>query len=65
MRIKEITSQNRNDFYAIIECESCDAERELSGYDDRNYHDNVLPNIKCDSCNKSRSDLVQEVVGKV
>lgn len=23
------------------------------GYDDRNYHDNVIPNIECSKCGKS------------
>ena len=62
MKITEITSQNRRDFYADIECEGCGAKSTISGYDDRNYHDNVIPNMKCKVCDKSRNDLniVQE-----
>lgn len=58
MRIKEIKSQNRRDFYAIYECEGCDhVTKEQSGYDDRNFHDNVIPGMKCSKCGKSRNDL--------
>lgn len=53
MRIKEITSQHRRDFTAILECQHCGAEEELiSGYDDYNYHANVIPNFKCKKCGK-------------
>ncbi len=58
MKITEITSQNRRDFHADIICEGCGHKDKLTrGYDDRNYHDNVIPNIKCKKCNKSRNDL--------
>ena len=58
MKIKQITSQSRRDFYADMICEECNHEQKLkAGYDDRNYHDNVIPNIKCQSCSKSRNDI--------
>jgi len=57
MKIIEITSQHRRDFYAIVECENCGAKREISGYDDRNYHDNVIPKMACDKCGKTRNDM--------
>ena len=50
MRIKEITSQNRRDFYAIYECEHCGFTKKGSGYDDANFHANVVPNMVCDKC---------------
>lgn len=54
MRIKEITTQSRRDFTAIMECEFCNTEWvNRYGYDDRNYHDNVIPRMKCDRCGKS------------
>lgn len=54
MKIKKIKNQNRRDFSAIMKCEFCNHEQDLnSGYDDRNYHDNVIPNMKCKSCGKS------------
>lgn len=57
MRIKEITSQIRRDFTAILECEHCGYEQNLSsGYDDDNYHRNVIPSFKCNECGKKASD---------
>lgn len=57
MKITEITSQSRRDFYAKVECEGCGSQDKIGGYDDRNYHDNVIPDIKCKKCGKSRNDL--------
>lgn len=57
MKIKEITRRHRRDFYAIYECEGCGSTEEKSGYDDRNFHDNVIPSFKCKNCGKSRNDL--------
>lgn len=54
MKIKQILSQHRRDFTAIMKCEFCDHEtKNTSGYDDRNYHDNVIPKMKCSNCSKS------------
>jgi len=54
MKIKTIIKQHRRDFTAIMECEHCGSE-ELNkhGYDDRNYHDNVIPTMKCKKCGES------------
>lgn len=57
MKIKEITSQHRRDFQAIYVCEGCGHEIKGKGYDDRNFHDNVIPKMKCKNCGKSRNDL--------
>ena len=58
MKIIAIISQNRRDFSAVLQCENCKQKENLtSGYDDRNYHDNVIPNFKCSNCGKSRNDL--------
>lgn len=57
MEIVKMLSQYRRDFHAIYKCEDCGNEEEMGGYDDRNFHDNVIPNIKCDKCGKSRNDL--------
>ena len=58
MKIRQITHQHRRDFSAIMECESCGNTEELkTGYDDRNYHDNVIPNFHCKKCGKSRIEL--------
>lgn len=50
MRIKNILSQHRRDFTAIYECESCGYESKGYGYDDSNFHMNVIPNMECKGC---------------
>lgn len=65
MKILEILSQHRNDFTATMECEACGHQRKLtSGYDDANYHDNVIPNMKCEKCGLSRRDHLQAIIDK-
>ena len=57
MKIKKITFQMRNDYNAIMECEHCGHEQEdKNGYNDANYHNNVIPAMKCKGCGKSRND---------
>lgn len=59
MRIKEIINQHRRDFTAVYECEHCGMEKKGIGYDDANFHDNVVPKMKCDECGKTAgSDYV-------
>lgn len=53
MRIREIIDQHRRDFTAIYECEHCGAEERASGYDDANFHRNVVPAMKCKACGES------------
>lgn len=54
MKIKKLISQHRRDFTALMECEFCQhQEMDNSGYDDRYYHDNVIPNMKCKKCGES------------
>lgn len=52
MRIKEIISQHRRDFKAKFECEHCGYTETKSGYDDANFHQNVIPTMKCPKCGK-------------
>lgn len=57
MKIKEITSQHRRDFWAVYQCEHCGHEHKGSGYDDDNFHRNVIPKeMKCPSCGKTADD---------
>ena len=56
MKIKKITSRNRRDFWAIYVCEHCGTEVKSYGYDDRNFHDNVIPDMECMSCGKKAPD---------
>jgi len=54
MKIKEIISQHRRDFTAVMECEHCGhTEIDNSGYDDDYYHRNVIPKMKCPKCGKT------------
>ena len=65
MKIDEITSQNRRDFHAILICESCGETQVLNnGYDDDNYHRNVIPNIPCKSCGKKSPDNYRPLATK-
>ena len=50
MRIQSIESQNRRDFTAIYVCEHCNHTKRGSGYDDNNFHRNVIPNMTCENC---------------
>jgi DNA-directed RNA polymerase subunit RPC12/RpoP len=50
MKIKTILSQHRRDFQAIYECEHCGATVKGSGYDDDNFHRNVIPDMECKQC---------------
>lgn len=52
MRIEKIESQTRRDFYAIYKCEHCGFTKRGSGYDDDNFHRNVIPNMECEKCGK-------------
>lgn len=52
MKIQKIESQSRRDFYAIYECEHCGFAERGYGYDDDNFHRNVIPKMKCGKCGK-------------
>jgi protein-arginine kinase activator protein McsA len=57
MKIKKIIWQDRRDFRAIYICENCDYEIESYGYDDSNFHKNVIPEMECQECGeKAPSD---------
>ena len=57
MKIKNIISRNRRDFWAIYECEHCGHETEKeSGYDDNYFHREVIPSKTCPKCKKKGSD---------
>lgn len=53
MKIKKILSQHRRDFHAVYDCEHCGHEKTGSGYDDANFHQNVIPGMKCPACDKA------------
>lgn len=56
MRIKEIISQHRRDFTAQFVCPFCGNEEVMSGYDDANFHRNVIPEMVCKKCGKTERD---------
>ena len=57
MKIKKINSQSRRDFWADMECEHCGhIEKNVSGYDDAFFHQNVIPEMKCKQCGKKASE---------
>lgn len=60
MKIKTIINQNRRDFYAIYECEFCGAIHKGDGYDDSNFHNNVIPNIECKECHKKSGQVTSK-----
>jgi len=64
MKIKEIKSQHRRDFTAIYECEHCGVSKKGRGYDDRNFHNNVIPEMECEKCGKTASDSYRPLATK-
>jgi len=53
MKIAKILSQHRRDFTARYECEHCGHTYEGVGYDDDNFHRNVVWQMICPECGKS------------
>lgn len=59
-------SQNRRDFSAEYTCEGCgNKEIDDSGYDDKYYHENVIPNKKCNNCKESTITLGKPIEPQV
>lgn len=62
MKIQKMLSQNRRDFYADMLCEGCGKiEKDVSGYDDAYFHQNVIPGKLCNKCGESSNSLKIEV----
>lgn len=53
MQIKTKISQHRRDFHAVYECEHCGETKAGFGYDDANFHDNVIPAMVCPKCGRT------------
>lgn len=64
MHIKKIIGQNRRDFKAIFECEHCNNIEKLDGYDDENFHKNVIPDMKCSKCGKKAPESYRPLTTK-
>jgi predicted RNA-binding Zn-ribbon protein involved in translation (DUF1610 family) len=56
MKINKILYQNRRDFKALYECEGCGYTCQGRGYDDANFHQNVIPAMKCPKCGKTSAE---------
>lgn len=56
MKIRTIESRDRRDFFAVYECEHCGNTKRSYGYDDANFHRNVIPAMKCEKCGKTAAD---------
>lgn len=54
MKINKITYQHRRDFRAIYECEGCGHKVDERGYDDANFHENVIPSARWRANNSIR-----------
>ena len=58
MKVLKIYNQYRRDCRIDLKCENCGHEEiNQTGYDDRNFWDNVIPDRKCPVCGKSTNDL--------
>jgi hypothetical protein len=56
MRVRQITSQHRFDFSAIMICEHCGHTAELkTGYNDEYYNQHVIPSMLCAECGLNRA----------
>lgn len=64
MRIKKIIEQTRRDFTAIYECEHCGFEYRGYGYDDSNFHINVIPKKECPNCHKTADETYRPLTTK-
>ena len=53
MFIKKVIWQHRRDMKVLYECEHCGNCYEDSAYDDANFHNNVVPCIRCSKCGKT------------
>ena len=59
MKIKKILNQHRRDFNAVYECEHCGDEVTSGGYDDANFHNNVIPKMICGKCGRQSPDTYE------
>jgi hypothetical protein len=54
MKITKTYDWSRRDFSYDTECEHCGhIQNNGGGYDDANYYNNVVPNLKCRNCGES------------
>lgn len=65
MKIKQILTQHRRDFTAVMECEHCGHESKLMhGYDSDDFHRNVIPDMDCKECGEKAPDSYRPLATK-
>lgn len=57
MKIVRKISQSRRDFRAVYGCGHCGNEVTSYGYDDANFHNNVIPSMVCPICKKNEPEV--------
>ena len=63
MKIVKTYNWHRRDFHFDALCEHCgNTQTHSDGYDDANYYENVIPNIKCKKCGESSTSKVSDEV---
>lgn len=64
MILIKVINQHRRDFQGLYECEfrsEQDIDSGFDSYDDRYFHDTVIPNKKCRKCHKSTKSENAEI----
>lgn len=64
MKIETIVSQHRRDFTADYKCEHCGHVQRAGGYDDANFHNNVIPAMECPECGKKSPENYRPLAPK-
>ena len=64
MHIRRILHQRRRDFEAEYECEHCGHIFTDRGYDDANFHNNVVPRMICPECGKKADEKYRPLTTK-
>ena len=65
MKITKVTNRINNDFWATVSCEHCGAVvTNWSGYEDTNYHQNVMPKFHCKECGQNRAGETKALTPK-
>lgn len=53
MHLAKKERQHRRDFVGLYDCEHCGHQQHGPGYDDENFHNNVIPAMKCHACGQT------------
>ena len=64
MRVRNLIARHRRDFTAEFECEHCLTSIIAKGYDDSNFHQNVIPMLVCKECGKQAGEAYRPLTTK-